>query len=489
MMPELAEQDRAIRIRVRLLIVSAMLGLALFAVIAFWTISDIRVGSAIFAQNRIADDIIRDFITPSQSLLSVYPFYLSCRTAHSHDDYELIRNQIKQAYANLKAGHQHYLNVMPAGRLRDLVTVESYKSAKQWYLIAEHEYLPLIEQGNLDQAEKLRIEKMEPLVLSNLAVNEEIGRLNEQWIASNTEYVRKKVWSRSLELGSIGLILLVLQLLLGIKIERRVGLSAQQLQATLEELHRKNTEVEKFVYIVSHDLRAPLVNMLGFVRELEESCKRLKAVIQSSPHWEQCWRVVSPILEGDIAGALHYISASTSKFERLINALQDLSRRGQQVYQPVRLNVWELATSVAASFQQAITEAGAAVEIGALPAVTADATALGQVFSNLIGNALKYRSPDRPLKIELGGQVEAEMVHYWVRDNGLGIPEFGKAKLFQVFQRFHREHAEGEGMGLAIAHRIVERHGGKIWAESREGEGTTFHFSLPCNPDFTAKIS
>jgi len=74
------------------------------------------------------------------------------------------------------------------------------------------------------------------------------------------------------------------------------------------------------------------------------------------------------------------------------------------------------------------------------------------------------------------------MVHYWVRDNGLGIPEFGKAKLFQVFQRFHREQAEGEGMGLAIAHRIVERHGGKIWAESREGEGTTFHFSLANSP-------
>jgi signal transduction histidine kinase len=77
--------------------------------------------------------------------------------------------------------------------------------------------------------------------------------------------------------------------------------------------------------------------------------------------------------------------------------------------------------------------------------------------------------------------VEEGIVHYWVCDNGLGIPEYGKDKLFQVFQRFHRQQAEGEGMGLAIAHRIIERLGGKIWAESQEGEGTTFHFSLPAN--------
>jgi light-regulated signal transduction histidine kinase (bacteriophytochrome) len=138
-----------------------------------------------------------------------------------------------------------------------------------------------------------------------------------------------------------------------------------------------------------------------------------------------------------------------------------------------------LVASATANFQQAITEAGAEVEVGLLPSVTADATALGQVFSNLIGNALKYRSPERPLKIEVGGQVKGDLVRYWVRDNGLGIPEYAKERLFRVFQRFHPQQAEGEGMGLAIAYRIVERHGGKTWAESREGAGSTFNFSLP----------
>ena len=121
------------------------------------------------------------------------------------------------------------------------------------------------------------------------------------------------------------------------------------------------------------------------------------------------------------------------------------------------------------------------MKVGYLPSVNADMTALGQVFSNLIGNSLKYRSPERPLQVEIGGQLEDGLVHYWVRDNGLGIPETSKARLFQVFQRFHPQRAQGDGMGLAIVHRIVERHGGKIWAESREGEGTTFRFSLPGN--------
>jgi PAS domain S-box-containing protein len=270
-------------------------------------------------------------------------------------------------------------------------------------------------------------------------------------------------------------------------LEIRVVERTRELEITVEELQRKNQEVEAFVYIVSHDLRAPLVNVQGFVRELEESCKRLKEVLQTYPNWELCWNGVEPILNEEMGGALHYISASAAKFERLIDALLGLSRQGRQVYHLTRVNVWDLATNAVATFQQAIAEAGAEVEVGSLPSVTADATALGQVFSNLIGNCLKYRSPDRPLKIEVGGQVETGMVHYWVRDNGLGIPEYGMTKLFQVFQRFHSRQAEGEGMGLAIAHRIVERHGGRIWAESWEGQGATFHFSLPASPVLTTR--
>jgi len=119
------------------------------------------------------------------------------------------------------------------------------------------------------------------------------------------------------------------------------------------------------------------------------------------------------------------------------------------------------------------------VQIAQLPLCFGDANALGQVFSILIANAVKYRDPQRALRIEVGGIEEGGLSHYWVQDNGLGIPEAGKSRLFQVFQRLHPQQGAGEGMGLAIAHRIIERHGGKIWAESREGQETTFHFTLP----------
>jgi PAS domain S-box-containing protein len=179
------------------------------------------------------------------------------------------------------------------------------------------------------------------------------------------------------------------------------------------------------------------------------------------------------------AGALNFISSSSSKFERLIDALLRLSRQGRQVYQRSQVDVSEVVAGIAAGLKPMIDEAGAVVEVGPLPHCYADPAALGQVFSILISNALKYRDPQRQLRMEVGGTEDDRIAHYWIRDNGLGIPEAGKERLFQVFQRLHPQHASGEGMSLAIAHRIVERHEGKIWAESREGEETTFNLTLP----------
>jgi PAS domain S-box-containing protein len=265
-------------------------------------------------------------------------------------------------------------------------------------------------------------------------------------------------------------------------LEDQVRERTRQLEATVGELRLKNEEVEAFVYIVSHDLRAPLVNVQGFARELEYSCARLKSVLAGCAGCERVWGTIRDILDDEIAGALRYISASSTKFERLIDALLGLSRQGRQVYRIVPVDAGEVVATTVASLRQLIVEAGAAVRVGLLPRAFADQTALGQVFSNLIGNCLKYRSPLRRLAVEVGGEIAEGSAHFWVKDNGLGIPESGKSRLFQVFQRLHPKQAEGEGMGLAIAHRIVERHAGRIWAESQEGQGATFHFSLPAAP-------
>lgn len=263
------------------------------------------------------------------------------------------------------------------------------------------------------------------------------------------------------------------------KLEVRVQERTAELATANAELSTKNEEVEAFVYIVSHDLRAPLVNLQGFSKELERSCRELQEKLQTASLPSSIEPAVQAILQEDIPGSLRFIGAGTTKFQRLIDALLTLSRYGRQEYPLEEVDVRSLVDATRDSLRQSIDASGASVSVTALPRAMGDSTAIGQVFSNLIGNALKYLQPGRAGRIEIGGDIKDSMAHYWVRDNGAGIPQSAQQRLFQVFQRFHPDLAAGEGMGLAIVKRVVERHGGRVWAESQDGIGTTFHLTLP----------
>lgn len=253
----------------------------------------------------------------------------------------------------------------------------------------------------------------------------------------------------------------------------------RELRQRTDELARKNEEVEGFVYTVSHDLRAPLVNLQGFSGELQRSCDALAKLLAGASLSAQTAAEVRQLFEDEIPTSLRFISASTSKFERLINALLELSRTGRREFRPQVLDMSALVMSTLDSLQRSVAESGAEIVVGALPPARGDATAVGQVLSNLVTNALRYLQPGRPGRIELGGESEDGVSRYFVKDNGVGIPETAQRKLFQVFQRFRPDLAQGDGIGLATVKRIVERHGGRIWAESVEGAGTTFLFTLP----------
>jgi PAS domain S-box-containing protein len=258
------------------------------------------------------------------------------------------------------------------------------------------------------------------------------------------------------------------------------------------ELAHKNEEVEAFVYIISHDLRTPLLNLQGFSKELEISCQELGQELGIDNWADQATRPlalppssntrVENILKEDIPSSVRYISASAAKLHRLINALLEFSRYGRQEYQSDEVELRAVIQSTLDLVRLSLADSGVLVSVGPLPRVYGDATALGQLFANLIGNAIKYRQPGRPGLIEIGGEVADGDAHCWVRDNGAGFPASAKSRLFQIFQRFHPGLSEGEGMGLAIVKRVVERHGGRIWVESEEGLGATFHFTLPCVP-------
>jgi signal transduction histidine kinase len=252
----------------------------------------------------------------------------------------------------------------------------------------------------------------------------------------------------------------------------------QELNRRTQELARKNEEVEAFVYIVSHDLRGPLVNLQGFGKELERSCEAVAKILRDGSPQEVDPRIAQ-ILDAEIPSSLRFISASTTKFERLINALLQLSRSGRQEYGFERLDMRTLAAATVDALRANVDRSGAQIAIGTLPQACGDATAVGQVLSNLVSNAMQYLQPGRPGRIEVGGETDGALNRYWVRDNGVGIPQSARKRLFQVFQRFHQQLSSGEGMGLATVKRIVERHGGAVWADSVEGTGTTFYFTLP----------
>jgi signal transduction histidine kinase len=264
------------------------------------------------------------------------------------------------------------------------------------------------------------------------------------------------------------------------ELERRVSDRTAALAAANTELASKNEEVEAFVYIVSHDLRAPLVNLQGFSKELQLSFGELSAKLRDAPLPANLQRDVEAILKDGMGGALRFITASTSKFERLIEALLHLSRHGREKYRAEVVDVGAVVELTLASLRQSIAASGATVSVAAsLPTALGDATAIGQVFSNLIANALSYLRSGTPGVIEIGGEANGSVAHYWVRDNGVGIGASAQPRLFQVFQRFHPHMAPGEGMGLAIVKRVIERHGGQVRAQSKEGAGTTFHVTLP----------
>jgi len=262
-----------------------------------------------------------------------------------------------------------------------------------------------------------------------------------------------------------------------------------RLSVTNRELEAKTQESEAFIYSVSHDLRSPLVNLQGFSKELSRAIQSLRADLMDSDLPQPVRDRELEILDGPMAKATHFIQTAVARLSSIIDALLRLSRAGRVVYQRRCVDVQAIVTRIIDSLRGTAEERGATIETSDLPAALGDPAAVEQIFANLIGNALNYLDRKRPGRIEVGSlgpeqdNAGAGLRTYYVRDNGLGITEAGRAKVFQPFQRLYPQAAPGEGMGLAIVHRVVERHGGRIWFESVANQGSTFFVALPAFPD------
>lgn len=255
-----------------------------------------------------------------------------------------------------------------------------------------------------------------------------------------------------------------------------------ELAETNRTLAEKNREVETFVYSVSHDVRGPLVNLQGFNREIQRSSQELLSVLESDPGVPaNVLTRARSIVTADMRESSAFMESAVAHLGRIVDALLRLSRLGRVEYECAFINVSEVVKNVLRSLQGTIQEKGAEIVVKELPPVWADSSAIEQIFSNLIGNALRYSDPARRPRIEIGGSSDASvgLARYYVKDNGLGIPESAIRVLFTAFRRFHPEAGPGEGMGLVMVRRVVERHNGKIRVESSEGQGSTFSLEFP----------
>lgn len=263
------------------------------------------------------------------------------------------------------------------------------------------------------------------------------------------------------------------------------GLEAEVARRTAD-LRTVNDEVQRFAYIVSHDLRAPLVNIMGFTGELEATTRTLRrhaAALATAdgalpPDLEEA-------IEQDLPEAIRFIRSSTDKMDRLIGAILRLSREGRRLLQPERIAMGALVRAALDALAHQVQEAGAEVEVGPLPDLVSDRLAVEQVFTNLLDNALKYRDPARPLRLTVRGQAgEAGggVRTYEIEDTGRGIAERDRERVFELFRRAGGQGVPGEGVGLAHVRALVRRLGGRIDLDSAPGRGSVFRISLPAAP-------
>ncbi len=270
------------------------------------------------------------------------------------------------------------------------------------------------------------------------------------------------------------------------------------LEATIDErtadLREANDEIQRFAYIVSHDLRSPLVNIMGFTSELEElrgdifrriaTLSREQFAAPSVP--ENATDTAEPVLEGadkqlseDFTEALGFIKSSIGKMDRLISAILHLTREGRREFEPVLIDTRELMEGIVATVAHQAAEAQAQIRIDALPNIVSDRLALEQIFSNLIDNALKYLKTGVPGEIAVRGRTKLGFAIFELSDNGRGIDPKDHQRIFELFRRAGTQDKPGQGIGLAHVRALVRRLGGTMSVASELHQGSTFTITLP----------
>jgi len=247
----------------------------------------------------------------------------------------------------------------------------------------------------------------------------------------------------------------------------------------LTELEEKRRELQNLIYVASHDLRSPLVNVQGFSQEITKTMEEISSLIQVDSVPGEIRKKVEDLYKEDITEANRFIQTSIKKMDSLVYGLLRISRVGtvEIAIEPLVMN--ELIAKVRETFEYRLKDKDVTLIIQPLPDSMGDETQISQVFSNILDNAIKYLDPSRHGTIRVSGEEKDGKAIYRLEDNGVGIPKGEQEKIFEIFHRVNIDETAGEGLGLTTVRRILDRHNGRIWLESEQGKGSVFFISLP----------
>jgi PAS domain S-box-containing protein len=246
-----------------------------------------------------------------------------------------------------------------------------------------------------------------------------------------------------------------------------------------DEIVKKNKELEDIINATSHDLRSPLISVIGFSKNLEKNFQDISSIIESDKSSVRLEEILTSIIS-DISESIRSVRSSALNMESLLTGLSKVLRIGYVALEKEQLDMNMLISDIKNVMEFQIEDAGAVLEISELPPCFGDQEQIHQLFSNLIGNALKYLDPGRPGVIRVSGfKDESNQSVYCVEDNGIGISPNNHERIFRMFHQIKPHKSEGQGLGLTIVRKIVDRHNGNIWLESAPGKGSRFFVSLP----------
>ena len=245
-------------------------------------------------------------------------------------------------------------------------------------------------------------------------------------------------------------------------------------------LEFKNRELQDIAYSASHDLKSPLVNIEGFSNVLKTDCDHLIGFFAEQAKGQNKTDQIELLLKKDIPESLGFIIRSTKKMATLLDGLLQVSRVGSIEINSEFLDMDKIARNVLTAMEHQINQSKATIAVDSLPGCLGDAHMVDHVLTNLVGNAVKYLDPAKKGEIRISGKVEGDVSIYCVTDNGIGIAPEHQKKVFEIFHRLDPEgFASGDGLGLTIVARIMDRLGGQVWLESEQGRGSKFFVSLP----------